>query len=86
MDNYGFFEGCLKATRQKFDELVNIPRARGTQYDVEKMEIIEQITKSVDYGDLSKKQADCLIKAFNEIQFSKLSSVRKELKRKRVKR
>ena len=39
MNNYGFFEGCLKATKIKFQELLNTPRARGVQYETEKLEI-----------------------------------------------
>ena len=81
MNHYGFFEGCLKATKQKFDELVNTPRARGTQYDVEKLEIINQILSSVDYNELNKEQADYLIKEFHKIQFNTLAIARRELKR-----
>lgn len=86
MNNYGFFEGCLKATKMKFQELLNTPRARGVQYETEKLEIVNQIINARDFGELTQEQANYLISEFGGINFGMISLARKELKRKKKKR
>lgn len=86
MSYYEFFKGCLRTTRQKFDKLLNTPRAKGTQYELEKQEIIGKILKCKEYEELTKEEAEQLLREFGSINFLGLSQARKEMKRKRVRR
>ena len=86
MGYYEFFENCLITTKEKFNMLLNTPRARGKQYEIEKEEIIEKILVCQKYNDISEKQAEQLLKEFSRINFYGLSEARKEMKRKKIKR
>lgn len=77
----GFYNGCLKATRKRYEKLLVTPRSRAGKIDIELMEIYENIGKSVGYGELDKKVGENLIKEFKKIDFNGLAKARAEIKK-----
>ena len=86
MSYYGFFEGCIKATEDMFEKLINTPRARAVQYEKEKQELINQIRISESYGEISHSEMRLLISKLKNIHFDEISKARAEAKRKKVKK
>lgn len=76
MATYEFFTSCLKTANNKFDELVETPRARGGNLADEIKEIKEKIRIAYEYDEITKEQATYLTKEFDKIDFTKLSQVR----------
>lgn len=76
MAMYEFFESCLNTAKDKFEQLVKIPRARGGSFNDEIKELISKVETARDYGELTEEQSKYLIKEFNKIDFTKLSEAR----------
>lgn len=79
----GFYENCLRATKEKYRKLLNTPRGRGGGLNAEISEIIKNIERSIKYSELDEADGKQLVKEFKAIDFSNLSKDRLELKRKR---
>ena len=76
MSYYEFFVSCLRTTKEKYQELVNTPRARGGNLSNELKEIKEQIKKAEWCEDITAEQARFLTSEFNKIDFDNLSKAR----------
>lgn len=76
----GFYENCLRATKDKYTKLLNTPRGRGSGLNAEISEIIRNIERSMKCCELDEAEGRRLIKEFKAIDFSNLSKDRLELK------
>ena len=86
MSYYGFFEGCVRTAEEMFEKLLNTPRARATQYEKDKQELINQIRISESYGEITHSEMRLLISKLQNIHFDEVSKARAEAKRKKVRR
>lgn len=76
MSTYEFFTSCLNTAKEKFEELVKTPRARGGSLDDEIRELIDKVRIAKDYDEITEEQAIYLTNEFKKIDFTKLSQVR----------
>ena len=79
---YGFFKHCLKATQDKMNELINIPRARGTRYIDELNDILRQLDIAYKDEQLTDEEYMELKQEFRKIDFLKIAEYRRIKKEK----
>ena len=80
MATYEFFVSCLNTAKEKFEELVKTPRARGSNLQDEVMELKEKVRVAKDYDEITVEEAIYLTNEFNKIDFTKLSQARAAIK------
>ncbi len=76
MATYEFFTSCLKTSKEKYDELLKKPRARGGALADEIKELIDKVQIAVQYDEISVEQAKYLLEEFKKIDFSNIAKVR----------
>ena len=78
MTMYGFFESCLRTTKEKYKELSNKSNVRAAQYNKQVKEILNQIHTAWKCEEISEKEAVYLTNEFKNIDFTKISEYRKK--------
>ena len=73
----GFFLSCLRASNDKYNELLNKPRARAGSLPEEVKEIICKINTALEYEEISVEQAQFLLSEFKKIDFTNLAEARR---------
>lgn len=76
MAMYNFFASCLKTAQDKYKELVDTPRARGSHLADEVKELIEKVRIAQTYDEITKEQAIYLTNEFKKIDFTSLAKER----------
>lgn len=77
MTTYGFFTSCLKVAKNKYNQLLNTPRARAGSLSEEIKELINKVNMALNYEEISVEQAQFLLNEFKKINFSNLAETRR---------
>lgn len=84
MATYEFFTSCLKVANEKFDELINTPRARAGSLIDEIKELKEKVRIAREYDEITDEQYAYLTKEFNKVDFTRLAEIRAANKEREV--
>lgn len=76
MSTFEFFTSCLNTTKNKYNQLLNTPRARAGSLSDEIKELISKVNTALNYEEISVEQAKYLLDEFKKIDFSNLAKVR----------
>lgn len=77
MSTYEFFTSCLKVSKDKYNQLLNTPRARAGSLSGEIKELMDKVHVALNYEEISAEQAQYLLNEFKKIDFSNLAEERR---------
>mgnify|MGYP004466602293 CR=1 FL=1 len=77
MATYEFFTSCLNVAKDKYNQLLNTPRARAGSLSGEIKELMNKVNVALNYEEISVEQAQFLLNEFKKIDFSNLAETRR---------